>query len=186
LAADRRRAAAERQRCDQRRTDIRAWMANAHESLPHRICLDLTYNSDPARVAEQVGNPRPTGGCQPVQSIGFPHFSKRGIDTTILWVGGYGHGRYMNAQTLYVSQELGIVHGLRCRAPTLSSSRHDRARASRQDHALPGSADPFKQTGLYASREIVLSSRFRRNRVPRFVCWRLRSRVRPIRRRYCE
>jgi hypothetical protein len=42
----------------------------------------------------------------------------------------------MNAQTLYVSQGLGKVHSLRCRAPTFSSSRRDRASASRQDHAV--------------------------------------------------
>jgi hypothetical protein len=38
------------------------------------------------------------------QSIRFPYFLERGIDTTILWVGGYARNRYMNAQTLYVSQ----------------------------------------------------------------------------------
>ena len=36
----------------------------------------------------------------------------------------------MNARTLYVRQGLGIVHGLRYRAPTLSSSRWERAEES--------------------------------------------------------
>jgi hypothetical protein len=66
----------------------------------------------------------------------IPTFFKGEIDTTILWVRGYARNRYMNAQTLYVSQGLGIVHGPRCRAPTLTSSRRDRAHASRLDHAL--------------------------------------------------
>ena len=95
----------------------------------------------------------------------FPHSLKGGIDTTILWVGGYAPSRYMNAQTLYVSQTLGIVHGLRCRAPTLSSSR--RARASLQNHAPRRDVRiPSNNPACMQSKEIVLSSHFRRNRYP--------------------
>jgi hypothetical protein len=40
----------------------------------------------------------------------------------------------MNAQTLYVSHGLGIVHGLRYRAPTLSSSHWERAESVLSSH----------------------------------------------------
>jgi hypothetical protein len=86
-----------------------------------------------------------------------PAFLRSGIDTTILWVGGYSHSRYMNAQTLYVSQGLGMVHGLRCRAPTLLSSR--RARASRQDDAVRREVRiPSDNLACIQSKEIVISS----------------------------
>jgi hypothetical protein len=57
----------------------------------------------------------------------------------------------MNAQTLYVSQGLGIVHGLRYRAPTLSPSRCERAKEFVLSSHLDGTDTPVRMLALDVS-----------------------------------